>query len=40
MASAALEAIGRHKLHGGIPVGRIFYASMQVGRAFERMRAG
>jgi MoaA/NifB/PqqE/SkfB family radical SAM enzyme len=40
MASAALEAVGRHKLQGGIPVGRIFYASMQVGRAVERLRAG
>ena len=39
MASAALEAVGRHKLGGGIPVGKIFYASMQVGRAVERLRA-
>jgi sulfatase maturation enzyme AslB (radical SAM superfamily) len=40
IASAGLEAIGRHKLRGGIPVGRIFYASMHVGRAVARMRAG
>ena len=39
MASAGLEAIGRHKLSGGIPVGRIFYASMRVGRAVERLRS-
>jgi len=40
IASAGLEAVGRHKLPGGIRVGRIFYASMQVGRAVERLRAG
>lgn len=40
IASAGLEAVGRHKLYGGIPVGRIFNASMQVGRAVERLRAG
>jgi MoaA/NifB/PqqE/SkfB family radical SAM enzyme len=39
LASAGLEAVGRHKLRGGIPVGKIFYASMHVGRAVERMRA-
>src|SRR6185503_19700486 len=38
IASAGLEAIGRHKLRGGIPVGRIFYASLQVGRTLERVR--
>jgi MoaA/NifB/PqqE/SkfB family radical SAM enzyme len=38
IASAGLEAIGRHKLRGGIPVGRIFYASLHVGRTVERMR--
>ena len=38
IASAGLEAIGRHKLKGGIPVGRIFYASLQVGKTVERMR--
>ncbi|HEU5257360.1 MAG TPA: radical SAM protein [Vicinamibacterales bacterium] len=38
IASAGLEAIGRHKLRGGIPVGRIFYASLQVGRTVERVR--
>src|SRR4051812_35782969 len=31
IASAGLEAIGRHRLKGGVPVGRIFYASMRVG---------
>ncbi len=38
VASAGLEAIGRHRLKGGIPVGRIFYASLRVGRAVERLR--
>ena len=38
IASAGLEAIGRHKLKGGIPVGRIFYASLQVGKTVDRMR--
>jgi MoaA/NifB/PqqE/SkfB family radical SAM enzyme len=39
IASAGLEAIGRHRLRGGIPVGRIFYASMHVGRTLNRLRA-
>jgi sulfatase maturation enzyme AslB (radical SAM superfamily) len=39
IASAGLEAISRHKLKGGIPVGRIFYASLQVGRTVNRLRA-
>ncbi len=38
IASAGLEAIGRHRLKGGIPVGRIFYASLHVGRAVEKLR--
>jgi sulfatase maturation enzyme AslB (radical SAM superfamily) len=38
LASAGLEAIGRHKLTGGIPVGKIFYASLQVGRKVEQLR--
>jgi sulfatase maturation enzyme AslB (radical SAM superfamily) len=38
IASAGLEAIGRHKLRGGIPVGRIFYASLHVGRTVQRVR--
>jgi hypothetical protein len=38
IASMGLEAIGRHKLKGGIPVGKIFYASLQVGKQVERMR--
>jgi MoaA/NifB/PqqE/SkfB family radical SAM enzyme len=38
IASAGLEAIGRHRLGGGIPVGRIFHASLQVGRAVEKLR--
>ena len=40
IASAGLEAVGRHKLYGDIPVGLIFNTSMQVGRAVERLRAG
>jgi MoaA/NifB/PqqE/SkfB family radical SAM enzyme len=39
LASAGLEAIGRHRLSGGLPVGRIFYASLRVGQAVERLRA-
>jgi sulfatase maturation enzyme AslB (radical SAM superfamily) len=38
LASAGLEAIGRHRLKGGLPVGRIFYASLQVGKTVERIR--
>jgi sulfatase maturation enzyme AslB (radical SAM superfamily) len=38
IASAGLEAIGRHRLKGGIPVGKIFYASMKVGQAVAKMR--
>ena len=39
IASAGLEAIGRHQLGGGIPVGRIFYASTRVGRTVARLRS-
>jgi sulfatase maturation enzyme AslB (radical SAM superfamily) len=38
MASAGLEAIGRHRLRGGIPVGKIFYASLKVGQTIGRLR--
>ena len=38
LASAGLEAIGRHRLRGGLPVGKIFYASLAVGRTVARMR--
>jgi len=38
IASAGLEAIGRHRLRGGLPVGKIFYASLAVGRTIERVR--
>ena len=38
IASAGLEAIGRHKLKGGIAVGKIFYASLQVGKKVEQLR--
>jgi sulfatase maturation enzyme AslB (radical SAM superfamily) len=38
MASAGLEAIGRHRLRGGIPVGKIFYASLKVGKAVRKLR--
>ena len=38
IASAGLEAIGRHRLKGGLPFGRIFYASLQIGNAVERLR--
>ena len=39
LASAGLEAIGRHRLQGYIPVGRIFYASTRIGRTVARLRA-
>ena len=39
LASAGLEAIGRYRIGGGIPVGRIFYASLNIGRAAARLRA-
>ena len=39
IASAGLEAIGRHRLPGGIPVGHVFTASTRVGRAVARLRA-
>ena len=38
IASAGLEAIGRHRLRGGLPVGKIFYASLAVGRTVQRVR--
>ena len=38
IASAGLEAIARHTLPGNIRVGRIFYASLKVGRAVSRAR--
>jgi sulfatase maturation enzyme AslB (radical SAM superfamily) len=40
IASAGLEAIGRHRLKGGLPVGKIFYASMKVGQTVARLRQG
>jgi len=39
LASAGLEAIGRHRLTGGIEVCRIFHASLHVGRAVARLRS-
>ena len=38
IATAGLEAIGRHKVKGTIPVGKIFYASLKVGQTMERWR--
>jgi MoaA/NifB/PqqE/SkfB family radical SAM enzyme len=40
IASAGLEAIGRHRLWGFIPVGQIFYGSVRIGNAVEKMRVG
>lgn len=40
IASAGLEAIGRHRLWGVIPVGQIFYGSVRMGQAVEKMRSG
>jgi sulfatase maturation enzyme AslB (radical SAM superfamily) len=37
IASAGLEALGRHRLTGGIPVGKIFYASLAVGKAAAKL---
>ncbi len=39
IASAGLEAIGRHQLPGGIPVGRVFSVSSRVGRTVARLRS-
>jgi sulfatase maturation enzyme AslB (radical SAM superfamily) len=39
IATAGLEAIGRHKLKGVVPVGKIFTASLQVGHAVRWVRA-
>jgi MoaA/NifB/PqqE/SkfB family radical SAM enzyme len=39
LASAGLEAIGRHRLKGGLPVGKIFYASLAVGRTLAKVRS-
>jgi MoaA/NifB/PqqE/SkfB family radical SAM enzyme len=38
IASAALAAVGRHRLPGGIRVGRIFDASLNVGNRVRRWR--
>jgi hypothetical protein len=38
IASAGLEAIGRHRLNGTIPVGRIFYASLHLGEKLAKAR--
>ncbi|MGE3273925.1 MAG: radical SAM protein [Vicinamibacterales bacterium] len=40
MASAGLEAVGRHRLAGGIRVGAIFNASLAVGDTVRRLRGG
>jgi len=39
IASAGLEAIGRHRLWGFVPVGQIFYGSLRMGKAVEKARA-
>jgi MoaA/NifB/PqqE/SkfB family radical SAM enzyme len=39
IASAALGAVGRHKLPGGLRVGAIFERSVRVGASVRRMRA-
>lgn len=38
IASAALKAVGNHKLPLGVPVGSIFGGSLRVGNAVRRMR--
>ena len=37
-ASAALHAVGRHRLLGGIPVGDVFKASRKIGQRVRRLR--
>lgn len=39
VASAGLEAIARHRLAWGLPVGRIFEASLRIGQRLERLRS-
>jgi MoaA/NifB/PqqE/SkfB family radical SAM enzyme len=38
VASAGLEAVGRHQLWGFVPVGKIFYGSLRVGEAVKKVR--
>ena len=38
LASAALAAVGRHKLPGGIKVGRLFDASFKIGNRVRAIR--
>ena len=38
IASAGLDAIGRHRLKGGLTVGKIFHASLHLGRTVARIR--
>ena len=38
VASASFDAIARHRLPGGIPVGKVFSASMHIGRVVSRLR--
>lgn len=40
IASAALKAIGRHKLPGGLRVGSVFETSLKIGAMVRRMRKG
>ena len=38
MASAGLEAVGRHRLPGGLRIGSVFDASLAVGRTMKELR--
>jgi sulfatase maturation enzyme AslB (radical SAM superfamily) len=38
IASMGLEAIGRHRLKGGLPVGKVFNVSLKIGQAVARLR--
>lgn len=38
IASAALAAVGRHKLPGGLPVGALYWGSRRIGHAVRRFR--
>jgi hypothetical protein len=38
MASAGLGAVGRHRLPGGVQVGKVFYLSQRVGNAVRNVR--
>jgi MoaA/NifB/PqqE/SkfB family radical SAM enzyme len=40
MASAALDAVGRYKLPGGLRAGQVYWASRKLGHGVRRLRGG